>query len=397
MQAVRGRGILHEALIGWRAVVAGPRGGSDNGLVARHDWPAIWRQPVGAALLILVLCGWGAGQSGRRVTDPPGERAERDGVVRVRSDEVVLAVSVHDAEGRAVSGLGPERFLIFDNGRRQEIISFNQRRAPVNAVLLLDASASVFGQMRFIRQAAARFIEELAEADRVCVMQFADRVELLADWMAAGHRAELVKALNWRYHPGQRTAFYDGLYLAAEEKLNEVRGRRIIVLLTDGLDTAERPHALYEHALNAVRRAEATVYVISLTASVRAEVDKKRGGRLAQLLAGAVDRKRVAQYLARIDAAEQLLSELAKRTGGQIFFPVRADDINQAYAAVAAELRHQYMISYRPEPRAGEGEWHRVRVLVIPGGYEVTTREGYLGRDVEEVTGEVERGDKEED
>ena len=330
------------------------------------------------------------GQSGRKTAvaaspqtakggAPPVE--ETDDVLRVRSEEVLLPVSVRDGTGTPVGGLGQERFLVYDNGVRQEIKSFNRRRVPANIVLLLDASGSVFSQMRFIREAAKGFVRGLLKEDRVCVMQFADRVELLQDWTSATEIERLEKALDWRYHPGESTTFYDGLYLAAQEQLSRTEGRRIIILLTDGIDTAERRHASFAEALNAVRRAEASVYVVSLTASLRALIERKTGGGwLKRLLAGGYDPRLVARYKTLINSAEQSLTELATQTGGRIFLPIEKEELAPAYRAIAEELRTQYIITYKPSPRATFGEWRRIRVLVTPGGYEVATREGYTGR-----------------
>jgi Ca-activated chloride channel family protein len=336
-------------------------------------------------LVAITVCG----QSGRRAE--PGSAGKPDGaaqsqeptgaddVLRVRTEEVMVPVSVRSFDGKPVNGLTAESFLIYDNGKRQEIASFNRERVPANIVLLLDASGSVFHQMRFIREAARQFVEGLLKEDRVCVMQFADRVELLQDWTGAEDPAELAKAIEWRYRPGQSTAFYDGLYLAAEEQLKKREGRRIIVLLTDGIDTAEKRRASQSDALNAVRRAEASVYVVSLTASLREAVEKRTGGTLSRLLRG-YDPREVKRVLAMIDEAESGLERLASQTGGRMFLPRRDEDLLPAYKAIAEELRTQYIITYRPKPKVEAGEWRRLRVLVLPGGYEVAAREGYKGR-----------------
>jgi VWFA-related protein len=323
-------------------------------------------------------------QSGKKVEPPPENPTEeinrRDEVLRIRTEEVLLPISIRDAAGLPVSGLGRERFIVFDNGVRQEIASFNRQRVPANIVLLLDASSSVFSQMRFIREAATRFMEGLLPEDKVCVMQFADRVELLAEWTGATNLKQLEKAVTWRYHPGLRTTFFDGLYLAAEEQLSKVEGRRIVILLTDGLDTAERKKASFADALNAVRRSEASVYVVSLTASLRAQLEERTGkSKLARLLSG-YDKREVAHYLSMLDESEALLNVLAVQTGGRIFLPVKDEELAPAYRAIADELRMQYIITYQPKPRVITGEYRRVRVLITGGEYEVGTRAGYMGR-----------------
>lgn len=325
------------------------------------------------------------GQSGRR-NPPPAiqaageQRGEVDDVLRVRTDEVLLPVSVRDWSGTLINGLNRDNFLVYDEGVRQEISSFNRRRVAANIVLLLDASGSVFQQMRFIRQAAKGFTEGLLPEDKVCVMQFADKVELLQDWTSAVEQQALAKALDWRYHPGESTTFYDGLYLAAEEQLSKVEGRRIVILLTDGIDTAEHRRAGFSEALNAVRRADASIYVVSLTGMLREMLIGRAGGRVRQNLMRGYDPHEVSRYLKLIDDSEKQLTGLATQTGGRIFLPLKDEDLLGSYRAIAEELRTQYIITYKPNPPVAAGQWRRVRVLVLPGGYEVAAREGYTGR-----------------
>src|SRR5947209_18575619 len=134
------------------------------------------------------------GQSGRQTDTSQTVPAQSvDDILRVKTEEVLLPVSVRDEMGAPVNGLEKERFMVFDNGVRQEIASFNRRRVPANIVLLLDASSSVFSEMRFIRDAAKRFLEGLLDEDKVSVMQFSDRVELLQDWTSAGSLQQIEK------------------------------------------------------------------------------------------------------------------------------------------------------------------------------------------------------------
>jgi Ca-activated chloride channel homolog len=342
---------------------------------------------VSFALSLLLVCApigrEARGQSGRKASEPPQSASkleQEEDVLRISTEEVLLPVSVRDEAGMPVGGLDQDKFVVFDNGVRQEILSFNRRRVQANIVLLLDASSSVFSQMRLIRKAAKRFIQGLLKEDKVCVMQFSDRVELLQDWTSATALPQLEKSLDWRYHPGLRTTFFDGLYLAAQEQLGKVEGRRIIILLTDGLDTAERQKASFADALNAVRRADASVYVVSLTAYLRAQLEGKVGKTKTGKLFSGYDQREVAYYLGLIDRSEKQLEGLATQTGGRMFLPIKDEELLPAYSAIAEELRTQYIITYQPKPRASAGEYRRVRVLVLPGDYEVGAREGYTGR-----------------
>lgn len=335
---------------------------------------------AGILIVALPLCVCVASaQSGRRSGEVGGNEQDEE-VISVRTEEVMLPVTVRDETGRPAQGLTAENFLVFDDGVRQEIASFNRERVPANIVLLLDASGSVFSQMRFIREAAREFVRGLLPQDRVSIMQFADRVEVLQDWTMATEVAQLERTLSWRYHPGERTRFYAALDQAANEQLRGVEGRRIIILLTDGIDSERDRARGIAQSLEAVRRAEASVYVVSLTASLRAAINAQTGGRLGRLLAGGYDRRVLAQYLGMIDEAEGQLDSLAQQTGGRMFLPIENTDLAPAYRAIAEELRTQYIITYRPRPQAANGTWRQVRVLVRPGGYDVATRAGYVKR-----------------
>ena len=321
-------------------------------------------------------------QSGRAASNAQvssGGAEDVSDVIRVRTDEVVVPVSVRDERGAPVNGLTEDQFLIYENGVRQEIRSFNRHRVPANIILLLDASGSVFGEMNLIREAAKSFVKNLSDGDHVSIMQFADRVEVLEDWVAANDLKRIQKALDWRYHGGERTTFYEGLYRAATDQLSKVEGRRIIILLTDGIDTAQRSVASFADALGAVRGAEASVYVVSLTASLREELNSRVGGRFRAFLGG-VSPSELSRYRAMIDEAEKHLIEIAEATGGRIFFPREMEDLIPAYAAISEELRTQYILTYVPKKSLSEGEWRGLKVLVIPGGYEVAARAGFRVR-----------------
>lgn len=342
---------------------------------------SLLRISIQIVLLLLALAAPTAllAQSGRvgsgTQTSQNSSSEEVEDVVRVRTDEVVLPVSVRDERGLPVNGLTEDQFLIYENGVRQEIRSFNRRRVPANIVLMLDASGSVYDHMNLIRDAAKGFLKNLVEGDRVCVMQFADRVELLQDWVAASDWKRIERALEWRYHAGDRTSFYEGLYRTAREQLARAQGRRILILLTDGVDTAEGRGASYRDALDAVVGSEAAVYVVSLTKSLREGLDRRVGGRFRAILSG-VSPGDLARYRRMIDEAEDRLIEIAEKTGGRIFFPHEFEDLLPAYEAIAEELRSQYILTYVPKKSLGAGEWRSIRVLVLPGGYDVATRSG---------------------
>jgi VWFA-related protein len=325
--------------------------------------------------LLLALSALALAQSGRKAQGQGSSHKSEEGfTVSVRTEEVILPITVRDSLGRLVPGLGAQDFFIYDNGQRQQVENFNRRRIPVHVLFLLDASRSVFERMEVIRRAALSFVKTLAPEDRVAVLQFADQVHTLQDW--TGNDDDIRHALSWKYRPGQATAFYDAL-VAAAEKLRQVEGRRAIILLTDGLNT--KGHASFAQGLEAVRRAEATVYVVSETeaqARLLRRDTKGAAGLLGRIFGGPYQAQ-AEHYLALLESAERELAMLADASGGRLYLPLEERDLARAYEEVAEELKTQYIITYVPTSERPSAEaYHQIEVLVR-GGYQAHTRRGY--------------------
>ena len=149
----------------------------------------------------------GFAQSGRPVTpkDPTqGQKQAGEGGadVLLGTQEVLLTITVHDAKGHAARGLTSDDFIVAEDRVRQRIVSCTVASQPVNVVLLLDASGSVFNELASIREAADSFVRALGPEDRVAVVQFAQKVELLQDWTTDREASE--HAIDWRYKPAIR-------------------------------------------------------------------------------------------------------------------------------------------------------------------------------------------------
>ncbi|MEO6390739.1 MAG: VWA domain-containing protein [Pyrinomonadaceae bacterium] len=337
---------------------------------------------LAAAGFLLGLAIANQAQSGRPTPTPPDRTGSIDDgdTIKVRTDEVMIPVTVRNSEGKRVEGLTPADFMIFDNGKRQEIAGFNRERTPVQVILLLDASGSVFEHMEFIRESAIKFVAALRPEDSVSVMQFADDVQLLQDWTSAGNSSVISKALNKRYRPGLSTSFYDGVYLAAKEQMAKVSGRKIIILLTDGIDMPKVKHANRVDAVKALRYSEAALYVISLTGILRNNYQNATGNTKTKQVMRGYDPRQVKQDQQTINDAEDSLSEMATISGGYMFLPLLEEDLKESLQAISEELRSQYIITYRPTSAPRSGEWRDIKVLVGSGGLEVQARDGYRGR-----------------
>lgn len=332
---------------------------------------------VALLLALLVTAGLAPAraQSGRKPIPkaapvPPGQDPDAD--VRLGTQEVLLNVTVRDANGRPVKGLTGEDFIVAEDRVKQELASCREAMLPVNVVLVLDASGSVFSERVSIRRAAGAFASKLGPEDRVSVIQFADKVELLQDWTT--DREAIQHALDWRYRGGEATAFWDGLYLAAEDQLSKVEGRRAIILLSDGVDTASKISEDYVRA--ALDRCGASVYVVS-KAQALIERIKPYAGK-AGVIAGSAKPARAA--IGELIAAEERMKRLADRYGGRLYAPVNDTELDRAYEDVALELKQQYVLTYVSANEARDGRWRAIEIFPTRPGMTVRTRKGYAAQ-----------------
>lgn len=305
------------------------------------------------------------------------DEIDEDDVVRINASEVLLPVTVRDAEGRLVTGLGRNDFKVFEDGREQPLSDLSLRQVPVDVALLVDASSSVAESFEDFRRAAEEFAGRVSTDDRFCLVKFDDRVELLLDWSKS--RLQLRRALN-RLSTGVFTRFNDALLLAAREQFQKNERRRALVVLSDGIDS-NRGSATAEAALRSLLETQVTVYAIANTEIERtrktAELDNLLNGNDASVRFNQLRIGDLREGLRVLDASEQNLAALTRSTGGRLYRPQSFRSLESVYAEIADELRHQYALYYTPTTPARDGRFRRVRVEVAGRGYEVSTRVGY--------------------
>ncbi len=253
------------------------------------------------------------------------------------------------------------------------------RQVPVDVVLMVDASSSVATNLDDFRRAAEGFAARLQADDRISLIKFDDRVELLQDWTKS--RFQLKRALN-RIEPGMFTRFNDALLLASREQFaTAAKSRRAIIVLSDGIDSG-RGSANLEAALRALIEAQVAVYIVSNTeisrANKRAELDQLLGstGGAAQFNQLRIEDLR--EGLRVLDRSEQNLAQLAQATGGRLYRPTTFNALESTYAEVADELRHQYALYFTPMNKARDGSFRRVRVETTNPAHKPHTRVGYF-------------------
>jgi Ca-activated chloride channel homolog len=310
---------------------------------------------------------------------PPEQEVSPGDVVSVDTTEVMFPVTVRDASGRLINNLTRNDFRVYENNSLQPLSDLALRQVPVDVVLMVDASSSVARNLDDFRRAAQGFTARLQADDRVSLIKFDDRIELLQDWTKS--RFQFQRALN-RIEPGMFTRFNDALMLASTEQFGaNTKSRRAVIVLSDGIDNGRGTTTL-EGALQALIRAQVTVYIVSNTeisrAAKQAEIDTLLGGTEATVKFNQVRIDTLRLGLQALDQSERNLAQLAQATGGRLYKPRSFDALESTYAEVADELRHQYALYFTPLNKARDGSFRRVRVETANPAYRPQTRVGYF-------------------
>ncbi len=249
----------------------------------------------------------------------PSPQTVEDYVLRSHANLVVLDVAVVNASGAPVSGLARDQFLVREDGRIQAIKQFTADDAPVSLGLLLDMSGSMSRKMPAMHRAIDAFLGASNPRDEYFVVAFNDRPRfVLPAGVAFSHRREDVRAALLASRPQGRTALYDGLAAAVQHLGAGSYERRVLVLISDGKDTASA--LSLSAALRRVRSAPVTIYTMGLFSGAEEADETNRG----------------------------VLKRIARITGGFYFSPENADGIEQACVRIARDIRARYTLAYTP-------------------------------------------------
>jgi len=290
----------------------------------------------------------------------------------------MIPVTVRDTSGRLVSELTRNDFRVFEDGIPQPLSDFALRQVPVDVALMVDASSSVAENLDDFRRAAEGFATRLAADDRISLIKFDDRIELLLDWTKS--RFQLHRALS-RIEAGMFTRFNDALALTSRDQFGDTaKSRRAVIVLTDGIDNGRGASTL-EDALRALLHAQVVVYVVSNTQISKAEKLSQldlltRDSASARFNQLRVDDLRLG--IRALDQSEVNLDQLTAATGGRLYKPLSFDALESTYAEVADELRHQYALYYTPLNKSRDGAFRRVRVETVNPSFKANTRVGYF-------------------
>ena len=193
--------------------------------------------------------------------------AGQDETVKVETNLVTIPVIVSDQSDRYVPDLRQDEFSIFEDGVQQQVAFFDTVTAPFHVILMLDTSASTQDKLTQIQRAAIKFTEQLQPADRIKVVSFDDQIRDLCDF--SNDRAVIEWAIKGT-QPGHGTKLYDAMRLAIN-KLQSIKGRKAIVIFTDGVDSYS-DRATYEENRRALQESGIIVYPIRY--ETRADVEE---------------------------------------------------------------------------------------------------------------------------
>lgn len=329
-----------------------------------------------ASLSLFALFAFPTSSSAQKKTPPkPNEETAADDVIRVNTTLVTLPVSVMDRSGRFIPDLKQEQFHLYEDGVEQQIAYFDSAEKPFTVALLLDISDSTKARLTSIQDAAAAFVDQLRPADRVFIVAFDKRISVLCE--PTSDRVVLNNAIH-RTATGGGTSVYDALDLVVKQRLNRVRGRKAIVLLTDGVDTTSLS-ATFESSLNTVRELDALIYPIQYNTSedlLNGQANTIEAG--GHFGGGGVVTAKGERLEVAYERATRYLKLLADNTGGRFFSAGSLNGIREKFAGVAAELRQQCSLGYYPANRSAEQPKRELKVRVSVPNAAVRSRRSYV-------------------
>lgn len=342
---------------------------------------------------------------------PTKEQAEEQRVT-VFTEEVRLPVIAVDQFGHYDPTVVPDDILVLEDGVAQQIKSV--RRIPANVLLVLDTGGELSGlgglskRTDLTRNVAIELLNRLREDTWVEVMQFNNSVELLQSWTR--DRPATLKVLKTKLSSGKRARFTDAVAAAAQQLKDRPEGSRHVVFITDGVDTpggkVDRAQAMKQLAAT-----RATVHIISYTEFVRQEKPKKKQSDPIRQVPTAHDpitandptlppgttrspayvlhsitfdpamRRQRKAYEEEVGRSQQILTDVAQETGGQIFLPKTGAEMIEQAREAAREVGAEYVVTYRPKrplSSADQGEYRRVEVASRRVGLSLRSRRGYV-------------------
>jgi len=373
-----------------------------------------------ALLICLVFLVLGVAGQARRTTSPSGEKANRrtpaevkptptpvslnqsnardhvavednDDVIKVDTDLVTIPVRILDRNNRFVGGLTQSDFKVFEDNAEQDIAYFSNEREPFTVALVLDMSYSTKFKIGEVQSAAIAFIDQLRSQDKVMVVSFDQDVHILCE--PTNDRKTIYSAIK-STEISTGTSLYEAMDEVMNGHLRGIKGRKAIILFTDGVDTTSRAADNIKNLSDALEL-DALIYPIRYDTFADVQAMKNKPVITQPTTIPIPDRKPPPggmpfpfpvigtpseQGTSPEDykRAEEYLTELANRTGGRIYLASSLMNLADAYSKIASELREYYSLGYYPKIEGSAGKRRRIGVKVDRPGTVVKARDGYV-------------------
>ena len=269
--------------------------------------------------------------------------------IKVTTESVPVYVTVTDNDKRLVPDLIQDDFEILDNGKPQTVNIFENKPTPITVVVMIDTSGSMTTALDLVKDGAEQFLLRLLPEDRAQVGEFSDKIKFHPGSFI-DDRDRLVYLLKNDLDFGYPTRLYDAVDESIE-RLEPMDGRKVVLVFTDGDDTASTKSNLNK-VMDRARAKDVMVYAVGL---VNTFFDGQK------------------QTTSKLDRG---LKKLAEDTGGGYFELKRTADLGETFTRVAQELHSQYVLGFSPETL--DGKVHKLEVRVKKGGMSARARKTYV-------------------
>jgi VWFA-related protein len=293
----------------------------------------------------------------------PGKNEES--IIRVDVELVNIFFSVRNKRGAFVKDLPKDDFSVYEDGKEQEIRAFSRETdLPLTIGLLVDVSKSQETLIEAEKRAASQFFRKLLRPkDLAFLISFGSEAELLQDLTGSprlldrGLEGLRLSTSVGGLHPGpvptankpKGTILYDAVYMAAKDVLAREVGRKVIVLITDGMDFGS--HYSLKDAIGAAHKSDAIIYGIYY-------VDQSAYGGFG--------------------ASDGDLKRMCEETGGRVFHAGRKTTLDDIFNQIQEEMRSQYALGYFSSNPARDGGFRRVEIKPKEKDLKVQARKGYF-------------------
>jgi Ca-activated chloride channel family protein len=274
-------------------------------------------------------------------TEPPP--AEGKGALKARAGErirvdvnlVLVPLTVTDPMDRLVTGLEKENFFIYENNRLETLKSFSSEDVPVSIGVIFDLSGSMANKVIRARDSILAFMRTSNPQDEFFVIGFNDRPELIDDFTSS---TDEIEARLATVKAGRRTALLDAIYFGLNKMKQAKYERKALLVVSDGGDNRSR--YTEGEVRSVVRESGVQIYSIGIFDPYAATMEERMG--------------------------PLLLNDICEETGGRLF---RVDDLAEMgdiATKISSELRHEYVLGYKPDDEKRDGKWRKVRVRLVP-------------------------------